>query len=100
MGTVRATFWGGVELGAAKDPKGVVKLTGTSAANALSGVVPAGARVASFFAVEDHYIAYADNATPDATGAKVFFVPAGTERDVRLEVVSQATFKFAAITAP
>ncbi len=98
MGTVRVSCWGGVELGAVVRPLGVITLTATDATNKLSGVLPAGAKVASFYAVEDHFVDYDGSAAPDATAGGRFFVPAGTERDVRLDTISDGASKFAAAT--
>lgn len=100
MGTIRVSCWDGADKGAAKGPKGVISITTTSGANSQSDVLPAGTEVLSVYAVEDHYFAFNASATPDATatGYRVF-IPAKTERDIRLDAPLAGTEKYAAITA-
>lgn len=97
MGTVRVSCWGGVAAGIAKEPLGVVSIT-TSGANAQSAAIPVGTEVVSVYGAEDHYIAIAAN--PDATGQTRFFVPAKSERDIRLaSAATSGGTKIGAVTA-
>lgn len=96
MADLYITYWGTVDKMCGGDPIKSEKVT-TSGTSAKSGVIPAGAVVATVTSTVLSCVTVGDDPTA-ALGAGSFVLPANAERDVRLTNHAAATYKFAAIT--
>ena len=95
MATLYINYWGTVDKGVAGDPIKSEAVT-TSAASAQSGVIPAGAVVATLSSSALHCVAVGNDPVA-AVGAGSFILPANGEREIRLTRHGLAAHKIAAI---